>query len=269
MFGVIPASENVDLQVGGNWQVASPEKKFWGPWATAGLGFVVFMLHSVTQIATLVIIVGVKLARNPESDISQFTGIIEGELGLILALAVITSTIVGVGLIILFARLPGKISISDYLGFRAVSGKTLLWSLAIAIGFLLLSEGFGTITGTSSNTDLQINAYKTSMWPPLLFFAVVVIGPAFEEIFFRGFLFEGFRNSRIKIVGTIILTSLLWTTLHIQYDFYGMITIFVLGIIIGIVRFRTNSLWSCLLIHFLVNLTAMIQTTLIVNGILT
>ena len=268
MFGIIPVSENVDLQDGKPLQVSSPENIFWGPWLTAALGFAVFAAHSITQIATLVIIVGVKLVSNPENGIRQITGIIEGKLGLILALAVITSTIVGIGLIVLFVRLRGKISIAEYLGFRAITLKTLLLSLAVAIGFLFLSEGFSTITGSSSGTDLQINAYKTSIWPPLLFIAVVLVGPAFEEIFFRGFLFEGFRQSRIKIIGTIILTALLWTSLHLQYDLYGMATIFVLGIIIGIMRFRTNSLWSCLLIHFVVNLTAMIQTALAVNGIL-
>jgi uncharacterized protein len=269
MFTIIPAPENIGPQLEGPLPVAFAEKKYWGAWATAGLGFAIFILHSITQVITLVLYLAIKLANSPEADFSLIAGIVENKLGLILALAVIASTIVGVAFVVLFARLPGKISVSDYLGLRGISGKTILWSLAIAIGFLLLSEGFSTITGSSSNTELQVNAYKTSMWPPLLFFAVVIAGPAFEEIFFRGFLFEGFRNSRIGIAGTIFLTTLLWTTLHIQYDIYGMVTIFVLGIVIGVVRVRTNSLWSCLLIHFVVNLTAMVQTALIVNGTLT
>ncbi len=268
MFGIIPVSENIDLKDVKTLQVSSSEKRFWEPWVTAALGFAVFVAHSITQITTVILFAVWKFGSIPQGDVSLLIEKVESKLGLVLALAVITSAIIGTGLVVLFVRLRGKISIAEYLGFRAISVKTLFLSLAVAVGFLLLSEGFSAITESSSGIDLQINAYKTSLWPPLLFIAVVLIGPAFEEIFFRGFLFEGFRQSRIKIIGTIILTTLLWTSLHLQYDLYGMATIFVLGIIIGIMRFRTNSLWSCLLIHFVVNLTAMIQTVLVVNGIL-
>ena len=90
--------------------------------------------------------------------------------------------------------------------------------------------------------------------------------PVFEEILFRGFWFEGFRDSRIKIVGAILFTSLLWTLLHVQYNVWGMTSIFILGLIIGIVRYLTNSLWCCMLIHIVVNLAAIIQTAYVVGN---
>jgi uncharacterized protein len=86
----------------------------------------------------------------------------------------------------------------------------------------------------------------------------VIFAPAFEEALFRGFLFAGFSQSRIGVPGTVILTSLLWASLHIQYDLYNIAMIFFLGIGLGIVRAKTNSLWSTFLMHGFWNLVAVI-----------
>ena len=238
---------------------------FWGPWITTGFGFAIFFVHSITQIVTVAIYGVVLLIISPQKDISLLISAVESELGLILSFAIIASSIVGTVFIILVIKLRRSVSVAEYLGFRVTTLKTLLISLAVAVGFLLLSEAFSLIPGYSSNNDFQINIYKTSIWPPLFFIAVVLVAPVFEEILFRGFWFEGFRESRIKIVGAILFTSLLWTLLHVQYNIWGMTSIFILGLIIGIVRYRTNSLWCCMLIHIVVNLAAMIQTAYVVG----
>jgi membrane protease YdiL (CAAX protease family) len=114
----------------------------------------------------------------------------------------------------------------------------------------------------------MIDTYRTSGWPILLWLAVVICAPVFEESFFRGFLFVGLKKSRIGSVGTIALTALLWALLHVQYDVYVMSTIVVLGIILGIVRLKTGSLWGPLLIHSFWNLLAMAMTALYLNGMM-
>ena len=89
----------------------------------------------------------------------------------------------------------------------------------------------------------------------------------FEETFFRGFLFEGFRHSRIGIAGTIVLTALIWALFHVQYGIYEIVTIFVMGIILGIVRLDTRSLWSTLLMHAFSNLIATLEIAINVNAL--
>jgi uncharacterized protein len=92
----------------------------------------------------------------------------------------------------------------------------------------------------------------------LLWLATVVFAPVFEESFFRGFVFAGLRRSVLGPTGTIILTSLVFAALHLQYDFYGVATVFVLGLFLGIVRERSGSLWSTILLHATWNLAGMI-----------
>jgi hypothetical protein len=57
----------------------------------------------------------------------------------------------------------------------------------------------------------------------------------------------------------VVLMALVWSSLHIQYDAYGMASIFVLGLVLGTVRIKTGSLWGPLLMHALWNLAATVQ----------
>ncbi len=95
---------------------------------------------------------------------------------------------------------------------------------------------------------------------PLLWIALIVAAPVFEEIFFRGFLFRGFLGSRLGSFGTIVVTSLLWTVIHIQYDLYDMASIFVIGLLLGLSRFRSRSLYVPIAMHAVNNLVAAIET---------
>ena len=85
----------------------------------------------------------------------------------------------------------------------------------------------------------------------IFWIAIVFAAPVFEEIFFRGFLFEGFRKSRIGDLGTVIITALTWAIIHTQYGYYEMSFIFLLGILLGVVRIKNRFdlgllIYSCL-----------------------
>jgi len=112
--------------------------------------------------------------------------------------------------------------------------------------------------GETGDSEFTTEVYDTSVWPVLFGIAVVVFAPAFEETFFRGFLFAGLRQSPIGTAGAVALTAAMWTLLHIQYEASGMSIIFFLGIVLGIVRYKTGSLWTVILIHALWNLFAVL-----------
>ena len=114
----------------------------------------------------------------------------------------------------------------------------------------------------------MIEAYRTSRWVALFWVAVIIFAPGFEETFFRGFLFAGLRQSKIGVAGTIVITALGWALLHLQYDFFEIAIIFIIGIVLGIARYKTNSLWSPLIMHAFFNLAATIEVALNVNSLL-
>jgi hypothetical protein len=93
----------------------------------------------------------------------------------------------------------------------------------------------------------------------LLWLAVLVAAPLAEETLFRGFLFEGLRHSRIRASGAVIFSSVWWASIHIQYDIVGMASVFVLGLFLGCVRLRTQSLIATMCLHCFANLIATLE----------
>ncbi|MFC2122910.1 CPBP family intramembrane glutamic endopeptidase, partial [Bacteroidota bacterium] len=68
--------------------------------------------------------------------------------------------------------------------------------------------------------------------------------------------------------GAIFLTALVWALIHVQYGAYEIAIIFIMGIMFGIVRLRTRSLWSTLLMHAFNNFIAMLQLALNMDDLL-
>jgi len=240
-------------------------RRVWEPWATAGFGLVVGIVFLVTQMLVVGIFATVKIVTDSILSPSQIVEYLISATGLVLALATIASAIVGVGLVILIVKLRRSATVVEYLGLRLITRKTVLVLLAITAGLITLSDSLSVILGRPV-PDFLTDAYRTSVWPALLWVAIIIFAPLFEEAFFRGFLFVGFRQSRIGAAGTIGLTAFIWTLLHIQYGVYELATTFVLGIVLGIVRLKTGSLCSSLLIHAFWNLVAMVELALYVNG---
>jgi len=242
------------------------DRRVWGPWATAGFGLVVIIVFLVTEILVAVVFAAIRIVSDPTIIPYQLLESL-GTNGLLLALSTFASTIICVGLIIGIVKLRRNAAITEYMGFRPITRKTIFILLAISTGFIILSDSLSLILGRPLNPEFMVDAYSTSVWPALLWVAVVIFAPAFEETLFRGFLFTGFRQSRVGITGTIVLTALIWAVIHMQYGVYEIATIFVLGIVLGIARFKTGSLWSPLIIHAFGNLIATFEVAININSL--
>jgi uncharacterized protein len=246
--------------------VAAPRPAIWSAGHTIGFSIVIFIASTLVQFLVVIAFAIVNFVSNPDLDPLNFAGSLASD-GLLLAIATITSAIVGIGFIFLFVAVRKGMPFLDYLGLRKIPRKNILVFVAICIGLISLSALVNIFIESQTDSGFTVDAYRTSVWPALFWIAAVIFAPAFEEAFFRGFVFAGLKQSRLGAVGTIILTALAWALLHIQYDIYGMTTILVLGIVLGLVRLKTNSLWGPLIIHSGWNLIAMVGAAIYVNGI--
>jgi membrane protease YdiL (CAAX protease family) len=245
------------------------KKKLWGPWATAGLGLAVIAVFLIIQVLVVVVYAIITAFSQPGlTSPAEFLNILLARLGLLTALATCISAVICLGLIILFIRARKGASIVEYLGLKRITVKNILVALAIVAGLIILSDGISLLLGRPLQTEDTLNIYRTSIWPALIWIAFVVFGPIFEETLFRGFLFEGFRQSRIGPIGAIGLTALSWALIHIPSDFYDIAVIFVAGILLGIVRLKTGSLWTPLIMHAFANIVATLETVLIIKGLI-
>jgi uncharacterized protein len=237
----------------------------WGFWSTLGLGVGVMVVFLLAQLGALVVFLAAKYLSNPKSlSIPVIQSL--GTNGFVLAVASIASAIVCTAMIVLLVKLKSGAKIKRYLALNALSVKTVLALLGITLGFLVLSSLIGYFVEKPGSNTFTAQAYQTSGPAVIFWLALVVFAPFFEEVFFRGFLFKGFSQSRIGIIGTIILTALFWSLLHFQYDIFGVGTIFALGIILGVIRYKTGSLWSTIAMHMFWNLLGLIGTALSIGS---
>jgi hypothetical protein len=231
---------------------ASPQP--WGIWET--LGFTAAVVGAFISVQTVVVLVwlGIAMAQGqPPSRRGLETN------GLLLALAAWASAPVAIALTFLFAALRRQMPPADYLGLRRVSlGAAIRWTIAVAL-VLVLSDWITTLLGRPTVPDFMLQVCRTAGFLPLLVVTIVVVMPVAEELLFRGFLFSGLLHSRLGPVGAVLVTALFWSVMHLQYDAYGIATIFVLGLMLGYARLKTRSLYLTIFLHALNNLVATIQ----------
>jgi len=244
------------------------ERGVWGPWATAGWGIVIGLAILAAQLISGIVYAIVKAITSQPTDIYEFVDSLTTD-GLLLSIAGIISSIIGIALIAIIIKTRRRYSIKEYLGFSPPSKKLILVLFVISGLFTLISQGLSSIPERSDSMfiEFMFMVYYSSVWPVLFWLNIAVFIPALEEVFFRGFIFAGFRQSRIGITGTIIITSLLWTLFHLgQYDFIDLTSLFVFGIILGIIRQKTNSMWGPFILHAINNFIAMIYIATAANS---
>lgn len=179
--------------------------------------------------------------RGSGTQLAQSALIVFAELAYILPVVIILA----------WRRIPWK-----YLGFGKFS-----WS-AMGIGCGMLIVGYGiiiihnlvlTILGIDPQGKEIFNIFNSIDSPVWLFLAAVIVAPVVEEIFFRGFLFQGFRK-RYGWMPALLLSSFIFAAAHL--DLASLIPTFILGIILTYVYHRSNSLWPGIIIHFFINATS-------------
>jgi uncharacterized protein len=242
-----------------------PAPKPWGGWATLGLGAAVLAVYFIVQSGVALVFAFWRIIDNPDQDILQLIEKLVSD-GLLISIATVLSAIFGVAMIVLFISKRRGFGLSQYLNLQALPRKTWLILLGLFAGLLAISVLASLLWSQIEDPGFTAEAYNTSRWPAFFGIAVVIFAPFFEEIYFRGFLFKGLRDSALGVRGTIALTSFLWALLHVQYNYYGMAQIFLLGIVFGLVRWKTDSLHGSLLLHCLWNLAAFISAAVAVNA---
>ncbi|MCH7959281.1 MAG: CPBP family intramembrane metalloprotease [Candidatus Hydrogenedentes bacterium] len=236
------------------------EPQPWGFWATLGFGLLAALLMIFSQIVVGVVYIFLRLGGDSETDFEQLAMGLEFD-GLYMALAGIVSTPVLVGSVFVLTALRRGFPSREYLALSPINFKVMYPWLALAACYMVGTEVYAYVfdVADSSAIEFMTRVRDTAVYPVLLFIAIVLCAPVSEEIFFRGFMFKGFQNSRLGTSGAIVFTAVLWAAIHVQYELYLLIVIFGFGIILGLARQRTGSLFTTIVLHMLWNLAATVQ----------
>ncbi len=182
--------------------------------------------------------------------------------GTVLAICTFASFIV-CGFILLAAiKFKRDASVKHYLGFRIPSFSECKYWFLIIVVLIIFSDSLTYFLGKEIVPEFMTSVYESAdpIW--LLWIALIIAAPVFEEIFFRGFLLSGLAHTFVKPLGAIFISALLWSVIHVQYDIYGMATIFVMGLVLGTARLITGSVLLTIGLHSFMNLIATIETVI-------
>ena len=231
------------------------QSRSWGPWGFwATVGWVAFAC--VVSLAGLFLF---EFGRGIHLTRSAYPGEDPGEL-------VIDILVV---LVLLGAARSSRLPVRNYFALQRprpidvnywVAGMSIAAAMAAMERLLFNPFGLGT-----SDTRYMLDVYnlaRSAGTLPILWAVVVIFAPVCEELVFRGFIFRGWSQTSLGPVGAIALTAVLFGLMHVQYSWSGIFDVMVFGLVVGWMRWRTESIVAPMLLHFTINFTWMVLLTL-------
>jgi uncharacterized protein len=235
---------------------APPQRRIWGFWGTSLWGIFIFAALFGGQMAVVAYFL---LGQEGPIDITSAIRVI-GK-GLTISLSVMTG-LPAILLALWIAVRGTRTPFADYLALRWTSWKNFLIGLVglviIIMGWDLMSRAIGHEVEPGFMLDVLKSARNDgALW--LLILALCVAAPVSEELLARGFLYRGWSESFLQVPGAIVLSSAVWTAMHMQYEWYFFGEVFCLGLWFGYLRYRSGSTWLTIVLHGLNNFGAVLQ----------
>jgi hypothetical protein len=243
-----------------------PSPRVWGPWATIAWTILIVILFVVTQSLVVIVFIVMAAMGNESSDrIAQMARSLAMN-GLVLSVATFSTTLICSAAIVGIVKLKRGSKLTHYLGLIRPNGGQLLRWAVVTMGFCVTFNLISSLLKRPIRPEYMTKLYTSIGSPWILWLAVIVAGPLFEELFFRGFVIKGLAESRLRWQGAVLISSGLWSLIHLQYSGYELVWVFLLGLILGVARVKTGSTLLTFLLHSLVNLAATIEVAVSLRG---
>ena len=150
---------------------------------------------------------------------------------------------------------------ADVLQLRgAVPGwRTILAGIAVLLAVTTAAEYLMHLVS-------KFDAFADTKWlrdglNSPLWWATIVIGvvfaPLWEELTFRGFLLSALAKTRLGFWGAAVVANSFWTLLHWGYSWQGIVSVFLAGLILTWLLWRTGSIWVAIIAHAVANMAAL------------
>src|ERR1043165_9165278 len=237
---------------------ARPRQKVWKFWGTCLWGALIFAAMFAGQFALVACFL---VFKGPPFDLASMRAVAGS--GTVISLSVMMGLPAVLAVLWLATRRSGG-PFFDYLALRRTSrGNLLIGIVALAVlvvGWDMVSRAIGREVAPGFMVDVLKSAQADgALW--LLVIAFSVAAPVTEELMVRGFLYRGWSESFLGPAGAIVLSSLVWTAMHAQYyDWFLFSEVMSIGLVLGIMRWRSNSTWLTIIMNGLNNFAATLQT---------
>jgi len=152
-------------------------------------------------------------------------------------------------------------SVKTLFRFNPISRETVIFTIILGLSLVIIIDEIERlilmlvpIPEALQGLIEKLNLTSTSDWV-FFFLGSVIFASVAEEGLFRGFL-QVTLESKGDPTRAVVLSSVCWALIHINPVW--AIPIFILGVFLGFVAWKTNSVWPAIIIHSLNNFMAML-----------
>ena len=155
-----------------------------------------------------------------------------------------------------------KMNLFENFRLKAVSKRTLLVSVLLSFGAVMVSSEINIIIEKIIPIPQSFLNLETLLSPEstfsmvLIFLTIVLIAPIGEEMVFRGFLQRYLEEHWGDVTRAILVTSLFFAAIH--FNPYWAIQIYMMGLLLGYLSWKTKSILPSIVVHIAINGTSML-----------
>jgi membrane protease YdiL (CAAX protease family) len=230
--------------------------KTWGIAATLCFAVVAFAFGQAIGAGAMAAAMGADLTRAAGDGAAVAVSVLVGDPVQVVTLA-------------LAARMTGE-DLLKYFGLDVPRRRDAIIAIA-GLGLLILAVDVLTLAlGRELVPAFQLQIHRSAQAEGALlslWLALIVVAPVGEELLFRGFLFRGFVREERDALPGILAISLIWSLLHIQYDWFGAGQVFAIGMLLGYVRLYSGSTTLVIVLHMLLNLESVAETVVVLGWV--
>jgi membrane protease YdiL (CAAX protease family) len=150
-------------------------------------------------------------------------------------------------------------------------GQALSWIvvfLPLIFAVDTLYQYLITVLHLNLQTNDQVILARSKLEPISTYATLLVavfVAPFCEEIFFRGFVFAGLLH-RMPVGWAIVLSALLFAIAHLDPGSFAVL--FIIGLALAVLRWRTGSLWPGIVLHAINNGIGALAIILVMQGVM-
>ena len=234
----------------------------WGWGRIVGYTVVITVVYLVAQLGAILATAAVMAVLIPGFQVMPWLERQATSDGVALSAALLAAAMLCIPTAWLLVRAHEKAA-WQFMGVRRVERKDMALAVGAILLFIAITDPINVyLFDRPLVPQFMKDAYATARKPLLLFVAVAIAAPVTEELLFRGFLFSALRSRGIRQGWVVLITTLLFTAVHTQYDIHDLTGVLMLGGLFGAGRARFDSVLPAMAMHAVANTVAFIETAI-------
>jgi len=156
-----------------------------------------------------------------------------------------------------------KVSILKTVRLNPISKYSLINSFLISFGIVFISDEIDRLIGIIIPPPEILNNINSTMSIDnpiallLIFISAVPIASFAEEVMFRGYLQQILEKEWKNVTRAVLMSSLFFAIVHLIP--FWLIQIYLLGLIMGYLSWKTNSIYPSMVLHAVNNTMAFLS----------